>query len=379
MMIIQIALLILGFVMLIKGADWFVDGCADFAAVIGISQMVIGLTVVAMGTSMPEAAVSIAASAKGTADIAVGNIIGSNILNILIILGLASLLIPIRVDENMQKRDIPFMGFITVILLLMGYTGERISRAEGLGLCVLFAGYLFYLFRVAKSERKKVDADKAESEKEPANISETAEKETAEMEAAKVEAVKAEVSDMQAVELKTAESKQAEIEAAEWREPSEKKTERTKRQKQNRIIKNIALIFIGGGIVVWGSSIAVDAATEIARMIGLSEKFIGLTIVALGTSLPELVTSVTAARKGNADIAIGNIVGSNIFNILFVLGISSVIIPIAFQKSFLIDGGVAVLAFLILWGFALVSKKLGKASGITMLLIYGGYFVYLMQ
>ena len=310
-------------------------------------------------------------------------------INILIILGFASLLIPIRVDENMQKKDIPFMGIITVILLLMGYTGEKISRAEGVGLCILFAGYLFYLFRTAQNERKKESTGKAGSEKEPESLSETsemeaakgeaAEMEAAEMEAAKVEAVKAEGSDMEAVELKTSESKSAEIEAAEWREPPEKKTESKKRQRRKRIIKNIALIFIGGGIVVWGSNIAVDAATEIARMIGLSEKFIGLTIVALGTSLPELVTSVTAARKGNADIAIGNIVGSNIFNILFVLGISSVIIPITFQKSFLIDGGVAVLAFLILWGFAFVSKKLGKASGITMLLVYGGYFVYLMQ
>ena len=309
MILLELILLALGFVMLIKGADWFVDGCSRLAMAVGISQMIIGLTIVAMGTSLPEAAVSITASLKNTADIAVGNIIGSNILNILIILGLTSLLIPIAVEDSVAKKDIPFMGIITAILLAMGYTGEMISRKEGGVLCLLFAGYLLYLFKVAKSELEQ-------------------------------------------------ENKQV--------------------VSGKEIVKNLFLAVAGGVLVILGSNVAVDAATEIARMAGMSEKFIGLTIVALGTSLPELVTSLTAARKGNADIAIGNIVGSNIFNILFVLGISSVVIPIGFPNAFLVDGMVAILAVLIFWFSALIFKKLNKVSGGIMLAAYAGYFAYLI-
>ena len=306
MILLELILLALGFVMLIKGADWFVDGCSRLATAVGISQMIIGLTIVAMGTSLPEAAVSITASLKNTADIAVGNIIGSNILNIMIILGLTSLLIPIAVEDSVAKKDIPFMGGITVVLLAMGYTGEMISRKEGVVLCLLFAGYLFYLIKIAKSELEQ-------------------------------------------------ENKQV--------------------VSGKEIVKNLFLAAAGGCLVIIGSNVAVDAATEIARMAGMSEKFIGLTIVALGTSLPELVTSLTAARKGNADIAIGNIVGSNIFNILFVLGISSVVIPIKFPNAFLVDGMVAILAVLIFWFSALIFKKLNKLSGGIMLAAYAGYII----
>lgn len=309
MIFLEALLLVVGFVMLIKGADWFVDGCSHFASTLGVSQMIIGLTIVAMGTSMPEAAVSITASIKNTADIAVGNIIGSNILNILIILGMTSLLIPIKVEEAFRIKNIPFMGVTTVILLIMGMTGNVISRVEGILFCVIFAGYMVYLFQTAKSDRK------CEEEK---NIT--------------------------------------------WKS----------------VLKDILLIILGGGLVVLGSNVAVDAATEIAKILGMSEKFIGLTIVALGTSLPELVTSLTAARKGNADMAIGNIVGSNIFNILFVLGISSIIVPISYPQSFLIDGIAAIAAVLIFWLYALRFKRLDLKSGILMLAGYTGYFAYLV-
>ncbi len=309
MIFLEALLLVVGFVMLIKGADWFVDGCSHFASTLGVSQMIIGLTIVAMGTSMPEAAVSITASIKNTADIAVGNIIGSNILNILIILGMTSLLIPIKVEDAFRIKNIPFMGVTTVILLIMGMTGNVINRVEGILFCVIFAGYMVYLLQTAKSDRK------CEEEK---NIT--------------------------------------------WKS----------------VLKDILLIIIGGGLVVLGSNVAVDAATEIAKIIGMSEKFIGLTIVALGTSLPELVTSLTAARKGNADMAIGNIVGSNIFNILFVLGISSIIVPILYPQSFLIDGIAAIAAVLIFWLYALRFKRLDLKSGILMLVGYTGYFAYLV-
>lgn len=304
MLILEIILLALGFMMLIKGADWFVDGSSSLATSLGVSQMVVGLTIVAMGTSLPEAAVSITAAAMGTADIAVGNIVGSNILNILIILGLTSLIRPIGVQDDMRKKDMPFMCVITLLLVVLGMTGNVIARWEGAVLCAVFAGYLFALFRKAKSDREEAETD----------------------------------------------------------------------SKNGGMLRSVLGILIGGTVVVAGSYIAVGAAKEIARMAGLSEKFIGLTIVALGTSLPELVTSVTAARKGNADIAIGNIVGSNIFNILFVLGLSSLIIPIRYESVFFVDGLIAIVAAILLWLISLINKKLGRISGIVMLIGYAGYF-----
>lgn len=309
MILLEILLLAAGFIMLIKGADWFVDGCSHFASTLGVSQMVIGLTIVAMGTSMPEAAVSITASIKNTADIAVGNIIGSNILNILIILGLTSLLIPIKVEEAFRQKDIPIMGAVTIVLLITGLTGNTITRIEGILYLIIFAGYMSYLFRTAQADRS-----------------------------------------------------QNEEKAITWKS----------------VLKDLLVIGLGGGVVVLGSNITVDAATEIAKMIGMSEKFIGLTIVALGTSLPELVTSLTAAHKGNADMAIGNIVGSNIFNILFVLGISSVIVPVLFPQNFLADGIIAIIAVLIFWIYALLFKRLDRKSGIIMLVTYAAYFAYLV-
>lgn len=308
MIFVEILILIAGFVLLIKGADWFVDGCSHFASVLGVSQMIIGLTIVAMGTSMPEAAVSITASIKNTADIAVGNIVGSNILNIFIILGLTSFFIPIKVEDAFRKTDIPFMGVVTVVFLIMGMTDNIITRIEGLVFCVIFIGYMVYLFKTAKADK-------------------------------------------------------------------DNNTEHILAGKA--VLKDIFLIIFGGGVVVLGSNIAVDAATEIAKTVGMSEKFIGITIVALGTSLPELVTSLTAARKGNADMAIGNIVGSNIFNILFVLGLSSVIVPIAYPQNFLADGIVSIIAVLILWGYSLIYKRLDRVSGAVMLTAYAGYFAYL--
>ena len=309
MIFAELLLLVIGFAILIKGADWFVDGCSHFASALGVSQIVIGLTIVAMGTSMPEAAVSITAAVKDTADIAVGNIVGSNIINILIILGLTSLLIPIRVDDTFRKKDIPFMGAATIVLIVMGMTGNVITRVEGMILFALFMGYMLYLFRTTISDKKQIQ-----------------------------------------------------------REPISGK----------QILRDLVMIILGVGLVIAGSNIAVDAATEIARMAGMTEKLIGLTVVALGTSLPELVTSLTAARKGNADMAIGNIVGSNIFNILFILGISSIIIPIPYLQSFLTDGLIALTTMLILWVYALRFKRLDRISGVIMLAVYAGYFTSLV-
>lgn len=305
----QLVLLAFGFLLLVKGADWFVDGASGIADKLGIPQLVIGLTIVAMGTSAPETAVSIAAAIKGNADIAVGNVVGSNILNILIILGIASVITSIAVAKTTIRYEIPIMLAITFLLLIFGATGGTINLLEGIVLLLCFAAYLFYMFVMVK--KGEMQADELENTQKPL-----------------------------------------------W--------------------KLLIACAVGLVIIVWGSDVTVDAATIIAKEIGISDKFIGLTVVALGTSLPELVTSVIAARKGKADIAIGNIVGSNIFNILFVLGTSALIIPVVFEMSFVIDCLVAVAAGVVLWLSVFRKKKLTRIDGIIMLVCYAAYFAYLL-
>lgn len=306
--LLQILLLAAGFVLLIKGADWFVDGSAGIAAKFGIPQLVIGLTIVAMGTSAPEAAVSISAALKGNADITIGNIVGSNILNILIILGLSSVIVPITVAPSTIKIETPFMIAITIIMLLLGLDGT-IGLIDGIILVVLFIAYLTYLFITAKKDMNK------------------------------------------------------EQEAA----------------KEISIPKAIIFAIVGLAMIILGSNFTVDAATALARIIGLSERFIGLTIVALGTSLPELFTSVAAARKGNADIAIGNIVGSNIFNILFVVGLSALIVPVPFAANFIFDSIIAIAAGVLLLLCCLWTKSLKRWAGVVMLLSYAAYFAVIFM
>ena len=306
-LLLQIGLLVIGFTMLVKGADYFVDGAAGIATKFGIPQLVVGLTIVAMGTSAPEAAVSITGAMNGAADISVGNVVGSNILNVLIILGITGFITSVAVQKSTLMIELPFMLFISVVLIVLGMTGNEITFLEGIIFWILFLIYLAYLYVLAKKGT------------------------------------------------------------------SEETTE------DRPIWKLLLFIIAGGVVVVWGANISVDAAVAIATAIGISEKFIGLTIVALGTSLPELVASVTAAKKGNADIAIGNIVGSNIFNILFVLGTSALIIPIPYKESFLLDGIVAVLAGVLLWVATIRKKELTRSWGIIMLLCYVGYLVYLLS
>lgn len=307
--LLQCLLLVLGFVMLVRGADWFVDGAVGIADRFGVPQLVIGLTIVAMGTSAPEAAVSITAALKGNAGITIGNIVGSNILNILIILGITSAIVSVAVAKSTIRFEIPYMLGITLLLLFMGYTGNVVTFVEGLILWAAFLAYLFYLFLMAKKNKEEM----------------------------------------------TREKKQMPL----WR---------------------LAFMGISGLVlVVWGSDVTVDAATAIAKVMGLGDRFIGLTIVALGTSLPELFTSVSAAIKGKADIAIGNIVGSNIFNILFVIGTTALITPVAFEADFLMDTIIAIGSGVLLLLCVLRKKKLTRIHGILMLLCYGAYFVYLLQ
>lgn len=307
-MLIQFVLLIVGFVMLVKGADWFVEGVAGIAEKFGIPQLVIGLTIVAMGTSAPEAAVSITSAMKGNAGITIGNVVGSNILNVLIILGLTAVITNVAVQKSTIRYEIPFMLMITLVLLGMGITGNEIVFLEGVILWALFLVYFVYLFFMAK-----------------------------------------------------------------------KKKEETQDSKDSPVWKLLLMGIIGAVLVVWGADVSVDAASAIAKMFGMSERLIGLTIVALGTSLPELVTSVTAARKGKADIAIGNIVGSNIFNILFVVGTTALVTPVVFENNFMIDTLVSFAAGILLWLGVIRHKELRRPAGVLMLLAYGGYFVYLMM
>lgn len=306
-MLIELVLLVVGFVMLIKGADIFVEGASGIAAKFGIPQLVIGLTIVAMGTSAPEAAVSITAAFKGTADITIGNVVGSNIMNVLVILGVTAVIVAVAVQQSTVSYEIPFVILVTLALLVMGALDGSVGRADGMILWALFIAYLAYLFLMAKKNK-------------------------------------------------------------------EEEEEQTGRAAGLLVV----FVVLGAALIVVGADVSVDAASEIARMIGLSERFIGLTIVAFGTSLPELCTSVVAATKGKADLAIGNIVGSNIFNILFVVGTTALIIPVPFNPAFIIDTAVAVGAALLLWLCVLRKKQLTRPGGLLMLSGYVGYFVYLM-
>lgn len=304
--VLPFLLLAAGFVMLVNGADWFVDGAAGIAARFGIPQLVIGLTIVAMGTSAPEAAVSITAALRGNAGITIGNILGSNILNVLVILGLTSVITPIAVKRSTVRYEIPFTIGVSVLILLLGISGNQIEFYEGIMLWIAFICYLLYLFRMTR---------------------------------------------------------QGTAEGEDF--------------CQGTLLRQVAGLVAGILLIIWGSDISVDSAIRIARIFGMTEQFIGLTIVALGTSLPELVTSVMAARKGNADIAIGNIVGSNIFNILFVVGCTVLITPVTFAENFRIDGIIAISSVVALWLLTRKHQRLGRVGGMVLLCGYVAYFLYL--
>lgn len=308
--LVQAVLLVIGFVMLVKGADFFVEGASGIAGKFGIPQLVIGLTIVAMGTSAPEAAVSITAALNGSADLTVGNVVGSNIMNILVILGITAILIPVAIQKSTLQIELPFMIGISVLMVVLGYTGEVITRIEGVILGIFFCIYMAYLLYMAKKGKEEVQEE----------------------------------------------------------------------HKEKPIWLLVVATIGGAALIVLGSDFVVDSASAIATVFGMSQSFIGLTIVAFGTSLPELVTSVTAARKGKADIAIGNIVGSNIFNILFVTGITAMITPVDYVlKSFFVDGFVMIGAGILLLLGVLRTRMLKRPVGVLMLLCYTGYFAYLMM
>ena len=309
--LLQLVLLVIGFGLLIKGADWFVEGASKIADRFHIPQIVIGLTIVAFGTSAPEAAISITAALNHSADITIGNVVGSNIMNVLVILGLTACIRTLSVQKNTLKYEIPFLAVITAIFFALGTIDGKMNFVDGIILWVLFLAFLAYLLWQSKQGQDSIE-------------------------------------------------------------------EGERAGKDDTMPKLLLMTAIGMAAIIFGSNITVKSATNIATTLKMSERLIALTIVAFGTSLPELITSVTAARKGNSDIAIGNIIGSNIFNILFVTGTTSLISTIPFAPQFSIDTIIALATVLLLFVCVVRDRKLAKREGFIMLICYAAYFVYLL-
>ena len=316
--IIMIAGLIISFILLVKGADFFVDGCVSIARLLRVPDLIIGLTIVAMGTSAPEAAVSIsrAVSNSENAGITVGNLLGSNLLNILIILGVSAVIVPISVQSSLLKKDFPLLlGSAIIVPLLFITGGMRGTRFSGFVLEIMFIIFMVWTVINANTSRKTV------------------------------------------------------IDRREDQQPDEKPLSVPK-----------SIIYAGGGlaVVIGGGQLAVYCAKDIAHGIGISESLIGLTVVALGTSLPELITSVVSARKGKSDLALGNVIGSNLFNILMVMGLSMIIAPFDVTMKNVIDSLCVLAASIICYVFAATRKKIGRAEGMVFILSYAVYLTYII-
>lgn len=304
-------LLVAGFVLLIKGADFFVDGSSSIAKMFRVPSMIIGMTIVAMGTSLPECSVSVSASMSNNNALAVSNAVGSNIFNLMVVCGVCALFAPLAVQEKTLKREFPFSMATALLLMGFGYFGMSVSRTEGILLLVVFVFFLLWMIQSARRARAE---DSGEEE------------------------------DVVILPI--------------WKS---------------------AVFIIGGAVAIkFGGDLVVDSASDIAASFGLSQNLIGLTIVALGTSLPELVTSVVAARKNELDMALGNVIGSNIFNVLFVLGIAASISPIEFVMENVIDILLLTAMSFLVWIFAWTSKKIRRLEGAVMLAVYLGYMGYII-
>lgn len=315
-MILSVVKLVVGFLLLVKGADFFVDGASSVAKKLRIPAFVIGLTIVAFGTSAPELAVSITAALKGSNDIAIGNVVGSNIFNTLVVLGASAAITPIAVEKGMIKRDYPLSIFAAVLLGILAmdtifFKADVMSlgRVDGIILLIAFAGFMVMTVKAGMDGR--IDEEETSEVMPP--------------------------------------------------------------------MKAIIFIVIGLAGIVWGGDLSVEGAKEIARFFGLSEAIIGLTIVALGTSLPELVTSIIAAKKGESDIAVGNVIGSNIFNVFLILGVSSAILPMNVSSTYLYDMGMLIGVMVLTYLPIMKTKKVSRTMGIVMILVYIMYTVYLIM
>lgn len=315
--------LVIGFALLMKGADFFVEGSSSVAKRLHVPSIIIGLTIVAMGTSLPETAVSVSASLAGNNELAVSNVVGSNIFNLMVVIGVCAMLATVNVAKETITRDIPFSLICAGLLMLLGIigfgdkSGMTLGHFDGVILIVFFAGYIFYMIKIAlkaSREGKKVEIEGGSDE------------------------------DIKLISVPAS-----------------------------------ILFIVGGAIAIAiGGDVTVDAASRIASDLGMSQTLIGLTIVSIGTSLPELVTSIVAAKKNEVDMALGNAIGSNVFNILMVLGIASAISPISIIKENIIDLCVLIVFTVCVWIFAGTKKKIGKIEGFCMVAFYAAYAVYIV-
>ena len=304
--ILQIGLLLVGFVFLIKGSDFFVDGASSIASILKIPTIIVGLTIVALGTSAPEAAVSITSSLTGSNAMAVSNVIGSNLFNLLMVIGIAALLSDLLMEKSVLNKDLPFLVGITVLFAIFAFIGGDISSIEGIILLIIL---VVYIFNLVKNARKSEEGTVVEKPK-------------------------------------------------------------------FSLPKSIIFILVGLAGIIIGGDLVVNSASDIAIAFGMSETLVGLTIVAIGTSLPELVTSLTALKKGENQLVIGNVIGSNIFNILFVLGASSAISAIPLDSSILIDMVFMIFVTILCFIFGKTQEKYDKKEGIILVLLFVGYMAF---
>lgn len=317
MIFLQIAILVIGFVFLVKGADFFVDGASQIAKKFNIPSVVIGLTIVSFGTSLPELAVSVTSAIKGINGIAIGNVVGSNIVNLMLVAGCAAFISPMTLGKSLMKKDFPFSILITVALFLicadklfLPNSENIISRADGIMLLLFFIIFMYSTVSYSLSNKTEEETEDSEA-------------------------------------------------------------------KKSSVAKIIFLTIIGLAGVICGGQMVVNSATYIAKAAGMSDTLIGLTIVAFGTSLPELVTSVIAAKKGENDIAMGNVIGSNIFNILFILGVAATIRPLAVDSACISDTLILIAFSALVWFMARPKYKLNRACGAIMVLLYIAYDVFI--
>ena len=319
-----ILLLAVGFAFLVKGADFFVEGSSSIAKKLKVPPIIIGLTIVAMGTSLPETAVSVTASLVQNNELAVSNVVGSNIFNLMFVIGVCSILTPIMVQKATVVRDIPLSLGCALFLLVLGISGlgdkagMTLGHADGVIFLIVFAGYIFTMVRSAMKARAAGQKVEIEGVEECDNI------------------------------------------------------------KELSYGKSILFLIVGAAAIAFGGDLTVDTASRIAIELGMSQTLVGLTIVSIGTSLPELVTSVVAARKNEVDMAVGNAVGSNIFNILMVLEISSAISPVALIRENIIDIVLLMVFSVMVWIFAGTRKKIERKEGIIMVVVYLVYCAYII-
>lgn len=356
-MAINIVLLVLGVIIVLKGADWLTDGAVNIATRFGVSQMVIGLTIVAMGTSMPEFCVSMVSALKGTPDLAVGNVVGSNTLNTLLIVGCSALVAPIMVKRSSVKRDIPFAVVASLLMLLFCLDGA-IGRVDA---AVLFAGFCLFMFVTLKY---------AKTTEGPAAAVATSGEAMATAAAASTSVSEASTSHTSAPKASTSQSSASEASTSQPSAPE---------ASVASMLKAVVMLVVGLLCLIAGSNMFVDNASFVASSLGVSDAVIGLTIVAGGTSLPELATSMVSAKKGNSDIAIGNVIGSNVFNILMIIGITGLVKPMHIAGITTLDLIMMLASMLLMWFFCRTTYKVKRWEGAVLTIVYLAYLTWLVM